>query len=233
MIEFVRILRKKTFRTFLLLIPILSLLLYCAAQLSKMNPCDFLTRNYVYHDLIRKESASPESIEHITDELRRISIKLILSNEDHAFYDIYKAMYPNVLLDPNESTAELETYEWALTNILEQKKWNSEFLQRYYKMKKEYERKVTIPIFAGNQELIENMERTLYDYENLNGTTITLGDDRIITSVVDNKYNILLMAIYLIFLTSQLRVEKDSPMSELLYTLPRGRSRLFLIKRYA
>lgn len=230
MIEFVRILRKKTFRTFLLLIPILSLLLYCAAQLSKMNPCDFLTRNYVYHDLIRKESASPESIEHITDELHRISIKLILSNEDHAFYDIYKAMYPNVLLDPNESTAELETYEWALTNILEQKKWNSEFLQRYYKMKKEYERKVTIPIFAGNQELIENMERTLYDYENLNGTTITLGDDRIITSVVDNKYNILLMAIYLIFLTSQLRVEKDSPMSELLHTLPRGRSRLFLIK---
>lgn len=73
---------------------------------------------------------------------------------------------------------------------------------------------------------LKNIEKTKEDFKGLADTPLSIGNDKVVTSVMDYEMIHYLMILYLIFLVFQLLNERKKGLWPLVYATPKGRIRL-------
>lgn len=223
MLEFKRLLKTTSIRWCLVIITLLGMILYLFNQLNGLTIQEFLARNNTYHSLIYAQQKSPQTVEEISRDLKDITIRNVLSDPNNFLYTSYLEEYPEYVSSADAEQENLHDLEWAYTALLHQVNFHSQLLSRPEKMRMEYEQKISNPLFRNQQNTLDTMQQTIIDFGKIADVRPSVGDDRLITSVTENHYNLLLQLVLIVCVATVLRFEKQSPLWYTLSATKRGR----------
>ncbi|MBQ9885880.1 MAG: hypothetical protein IJM37_03350 [Lachnospiraceae bacterium] len=117
----------------------------------------------------------------------------------------------------------------ALTEVKNQVDYVDTYDEFLENIKKQAQNMSTVSIFSKeNSFSLKNIEKTLKDYDGLEGIKLKLGIDEPVTSVMNYSLVHFLMLVFIILLVSRLMSERKQGLWSMVYAAPKGRAVLAL-----
>lgn len=121
----------------------------------------------------------------------------------------------------------------AINTILSRYQYIYDFQETLAKMEEEYKIKTSISIFSDEDGYtMSSLKQTLKDYRRLNDVELKIGNDRILTDVISFKESHIIVIIFIFLITIQLYQERRKGLWSMIYSTPKGRIQLAMMRGY-